>query len=108
MYWDYCCVITDIRLCVSVLALKGSWALVLANKAKEEQAVKRNDPSKLLSGPKNQISQGNGGPVNADGKVIVLSSFQRSSAHTKYLLDPIRHIKNTNSTSLGCEKVATN
>lgn len=50
----------------SVLALKGSWALVLANKAKEEQAVKRNDPSKLTSGPKNQISQGDG-PVNADG-----------------------------------------
>lgn len=28
-------------------------ALVLANKAKEDQATKRNDPSKLVSGPKN-------------------------------------------------------
>eukprot|EP00804_Cyclotella_cryptica_P002600 CCRYP_010429-RC/>CCRYP_010429-RC protein AED:0.08 eAED:0.08 QI:0/0.9/0.90/1/0.7/0.54/11/1348/1458 len=50
----------------SVLALKGGWALVLANKAKEEQAVKKNDPSKLTSGPRNQISQVDG-PVNADG-----------------------------------------
>ena len=50
-----------------MLALKGGWALVLANKAKEEQAVKRNDPSKLTAGPRNQISQGDG-PVNADGE----------------------------------------
>lgn len=40
---------------------------MLANKAKEEQAVRRNDPSKLTAGPRNQISQGDG-PVNADGK----------------------------------------
>ncbi len=40
---------------------------MLSNKAKEEQAVKRNDPSKLTSGPRNQISQGDG-PVNADGE----------------------------------------
>jgi hypothetical protein len=53
-----------------VLALKGSWALVLANKAKEEQAVRRNDPSKLTTGPRNQISQGDG-PVNADGKNFI-------------------------------------
>lgn len=40
-------------------------ALVLATQAKEEQAAKRNDSSKLTSGPRNRI--GKGGPVNADG-----------------------------------------
>lgn len=63
-----CDIFLTLPLRVSVLALKGSWALVLANKAKEEQAIKRNDPSKLTSGPRNQISQGNG-IVNADGKI---------------------------------------
>ncbi|KAL9188652.1 hypothetical protein ACHAXT_007030 [Thalassiosira profunda] len=48
----------------SVLALKGGWALVLANKAKDEQAKK--DPYKLMSGPKSRISDGKG-PTNADG-----------------------------------------
>lgn len=57
---------------MSVLALKGSWALVLANKAKEEQAMRRNDPSKLMLGPRNQVSQVDG-PVNADGKNIYIS-----------------------------------
>ena len=56
------------------LALKGSWALVLANKAKEEQAMKRNDLSKLTSGPRNQIKS-DGGPVNADGKALQLYIF---------------------------------
>ena len=42
---------------------------MLANKAKEEQAVRRNDPSKLTTGPRNQISQGDG-PVNADGMIF--------------------------------------
>lgn len=50
----------------TTLALKGGWALVLANKYKEEQATRRNDPSKLTSGPRNRISEGNG-PVNANG-----------------------------------------
>mmetsp|Transcript_24815 Transcript_24815/g.52881 ORF Transcript_24815/g.52881 Transcript_24815/m.52881 type:complete len:1461 (+) Transcript_24815:208-4590(+) len=50
----------------TVLALKGGWALVLANKAREEQAVKKNDPSILASGPKSQISV-TSGPTNADG-----------------------------------------
>ena len=49
----------------SVLALKGGWALVLANKAKEEQAVKKNDPHRLTSGPKSRISDGCA--VNANG-----------------------------------------
>lgn len=40
-------------------------ALVLATQAKEEQATKRNDSSKLTTGPRNRI--GKGGPVNADG-----------------------------------------
>jgi len=48
----------------SVLALKGGWALVLANKAKEE-AAKRNDPLKSASGPKSRLSEN--GPTNADG-----------------------------------------
>jgi hypothetical protein len=40
-------------------------ALVLATQSKEEQAVKKNDPSKLSSGPKSRINHG--GVVNADG-----------------------------------------
>lgn len=49
----------------SVLALKGGWALVLANKAKEEAAGKKNDSSRLTSGPKSRILDGS--VVNADG-----------------------------------------
>lgn len=55
-------------------------ALVLANKAKEDQAAKRNDPSKLVSGLKNRILDGDG-PVNADGKkfksylILILCKF---------------------------------
>lgn len=40
-------------------------ALVLATQAKEEQASKRNDSSKMTSGPHNRI--GKDGPKNADG-----------------------------------------
>jgi len=40
-------------------------ALVLATQAKEEQAAKRNDSSKLNTGPRNRI--GDGGRKNADG-----------------------------------------
>ena len=50
----------------TVLALKGGWALVLANKAKEKQAARKNDPTKLFSVPKSQISVISG-PNNADG-----------------------------------------
>lgn len=49
----------------SGLALKGEWALVLANQAKEEQAARKSDPSKLNSGPKTSLI--GDGPVNADG-----------------------------------------
>ena len=59
---------------ILALALKGSWALVLANKAKEEQAMKRNDLSKLTSGTRNQIKS-DVGPVNADGKALQLYVF---------------------------------
>jgi hypothetical protein len=38
----------------------------LANKAKEEQAVKKNDVSKLTTGPKSGLSNSSG-PLNADG-----------------------------------------
>lgn len=48
------------------LALKGEWALVLANQAKEEQALKRNDSSKLSSGPNNRLNE-EGVELNADG-----------------------------------------
>jgi len=50
----------------SCLALKGDWALVLANQAKEEQASKRNDSSKLTSGPPNRFNE-DGVELNADG-----------------------------------------
>jgi hypothetical protein len=40
-------------------------ALVLATQAKEEQAARRNDSSKLTSGPHNRIEKA--GPKNADG-----------------------------------------
>ena len=51
---------------VQVLALKGIWALVLANKAKDE-TDRKNVASKLLSGPKSRVPNESGGPVNADG-----------------------------------------
>lgn len=47
-------------------ALKGEWALVLAKQAKEEQAAKKNDPSKLTSKPSTQFFE-EGAEVNADG-----------------------------------------
>ena len=48
----------------SALALKGDWALVLANRAKEEQAARRHDSSNLFTGPKSQVN------VNTDGKEV--------------------------------------
>ncbi|KAL7566569.1 hypothetical protein ACA910_000637 [Epithemia clementina (nom. ined.)] len=51
----------------SALALKGDWALVLANRAKEEQASKRNDTSTLFTGPKSKIYMDDGKELNADG-----------------------------------------
>ena len=49
----------------SALALKGDWALVLAYQAKEEDANKRNDATKINYGPRNRPTTG--GPINADG-----------------------------------------
>jgi len=51
----------------TALALKGEWALVLANQSKEDQAVKRNDASRLTTGPSTKTKPTDGGPVNADG-----------------------------------------
>jgi hypothetical protein len=51
----------------AAFALKGDWALVLANQAKEEQAVRKNDPSRLSSGPRTRVIDAAGGAVNADG-----------------------------------------
>jgi hypothetical protein len=48
----------------SALALKGDWALTLANLSKEEQASKRNDYSRPMKGPPNQFTEG---LINADG-----------------------------------------
>jgi exportin-5 len=50
----------------TAFALKGDWALVLANKAKEEQALKQSDSSKLLSGPSSRFND-SGVELNADG-----------------------------------------
>jgi hypothetical protein len=50
----------------TALALKGDWALVLANQAREEQALKKNDSSILSTGPRNRC-QDDGVAVNADG-----------------------------------------
>lgn len=50
----------------SCLALKGDWALVLAYHFKEEQAIKRNDTSRIYAGPKSRPNT-TGGPINADG-----------------------------------------
>jgi hypothetical protein len=50
-------------------ALKGDWALVLANQAKEEQAMKRKDISKLSAGPRNRPQEEEGVQLNADGTV---------------------------------------
>ena len=46
-------------------------ALVLANKAKQDQALKMNDPSVLTLGPKTRVNINQDGekkPINADGK----------------------------------------
>ena len=51
----------------SALALKGDWALVLANQAKEELAQKKNDSSILLTGPRNRVNPDGSVAVNADG-----------------------------------------
>jgi hypothetical protein len=51
----------------AALALKGDWALVLANQSKEEQAAKRNDSSQLMKGPANSIVHDEGCQLNADG-----------------------------------------
>ena len=50
----------------TALALKGDWALVLANQAKEEQAQKKNDASVKSNGPPNRIPD-EGVALNADG-----------------------------------------
>ncbi|GKY93691.1 hypothetical protein MPSEU_000336300 [Mayamaea pseudoterrestris] len=47
-------------------ALKGEWALVLANFAKDEQARKKNDDAAFLSGPSTRFND-DGVKVNADG-----------------------------------------
>lgn len=48
----------------SVLALKGDWALTLANLSKEEQANKRTDNGRPVKGPPNRFTEGQ---INADG-----------------------------------------
>ena len=49
----------------TTLALKGVWALVLANKAKEEASKK--NLAKSTRGPKSRVVNDNKGPSNADG-----------------------------------------
>jgi hypothetical protein len=50
----------------AALALKGDWALVLANQAREEQAAKKNDSSILTTGPRSRLQE-DGVALNADG-----------------------------------------
>lgn len=50
----------------SALALKGDWALVLANQARDEQALKKNDSTILTSGPRSRVPE-DGVALNADG-----------------------------------------
>jgi len=52
---------------MSAFALKGEWALVLANICKEEQALKKNDLSLLNSVPGTQVCNDGETRVNADG-----------------------------------------
>jgi hypothetical protein len=51
----------------SALALKGDWALVLANQAREEQAQKKNNASILTKGPSSRVFADGSVAVNADG-----------------------------------------
>jgi hypothetical protein len=51
----------------SAMALKGDWAMVLANRAKEEQVGKKKYSSGLYAVPKNQVGHSEGVQVNADG-----------------------------------------
>ena len=52
----------------AALALKGDWALVLANQAREETALKKKDDSILKKGPNTKNSKCNDGDIkNADG-----------------------------------------
>ena len=50
----------------SSLALKGDWNLVLANLARDEQALKKNDTSVLETRPNTKMKNYSG-PVNANG-----------------------------------------
>ena len=74
----------------TALALKGDWALVLANQSKEEQATRRNETSKLSQGPRTRIQTE--GHVNADGTpksenqaAIDARKLQRISAMCHFL-----------------------
>jgi Exportin-5 family len=51
---------------LTAFALKGEWALVLANQAKEELAVKKNDPHVRTDGPASRFND-EGVVLNADG-----------------------------------------
>lgn len=48
----------------SALALKGDWALVLANMSKEDAENRRSDSAKQSKGPPNRLTEGQ---INADG-----------------------------------------
>jgi hypothetical protein len=74
----------------SALALKGDWALVLANQSKEDQANRRNDyTSKAFKGPPNRICEGrvnaDGTPKNLNQAAIDARKLQRISAMCHFL-----------------------
>ena len=51
----------------SALALKGDWALVLANMAKEDDPKNKKSDGSSSKGPPNRFIVGDGGKINADG-----------------------------------------
>lgn len=78
------------------LGLRGEWALVLANKAKQDQALKMNDPSVLTLGPKTRVNINQDGekkPINADGtprntnqEVLDIRILARIQSFSQFLL----------------------
>eukprot|EP00814_Leptocylindrus_danicus_P018484 CAMPEP_0116006852 /NCGR_PEP_ID=MMETSP0321-20121206/1967_1 /TAXON_ID=163516 /ORGANISM="Leptocylindrus danicus var. danicus, Strain B650" /LENGTH=1485 /DNA_ID=CAMNT_0003475469 /DNA_START=138 /DNA_END=4596 /DNA_ORIENTATION=+ len=76
------------------LALRGDWALVLANIAKEEQATKKKDPSRLTTKPKSRIGldsgvlrvNANGTPRSSNQDALEARQLARINALARFLL----------------------
>jgi hypothetical protein len=76
----------------AALALKGEWALVLANFAKEDQAARRHDSSKLTSVPKTHVNteelvvNADGSPKLAHQSAVDARKMLRISGLSRFLL----------------------